>query len=299
MGKQGDRAMIKTFMPTDSYKLFKTTIANCTTTRENYCSVELELYTINGNLLTFHVSFSITYLDKKPFEIFGIARNITKDKLLQNQVLSKIIETEEHEKKIFAEELHDGLGSMISTMNIYVGMLMKNNKSQQQKTEYLNQLRKLANEAISNVRFFTNSLAPGVLNDFGLVAAIKLHCERINETYPELIVFKDPGIVNRFDRIIEINLYRIAVELINNSLKYAEASNINISINIKNKYIILQYQDNGKGFDIGKVLHSSISGNGIKNIFARVKSLEGTCDFNSKENEGVRFLFKVPNIRRN
>jgi PAS domain S-box-containing protein len=293
-GKPENKVKIKVYMTSESYKRFKRTIAECVSKEVKYCAEEIELYSLNGDLLTFKVSFLITYMDQKVKEIFGIARNTTRDKMMQNQILSKIIETEEREKKAFSEELHDGLGSLLSTINIYIGMLMKKDKTRQQKEGYLDELRKLAHEAVSNVRLFSNSLTPNVLNDFGLIVAIKLYSDRINTTRPGLINVHEPKNLPRFDRIIEINLYRIILELINNSLKYAQSTSIDIDLDCKGRNIILQFRDNGRGFDMDKVLQSVTTGAGIKNIMARVKSLNGTFDFTSQENKGVSYHFVIP-----
>jgi PAS domain S-box-containing protein len=289
------RVKIKNYMTSESYARLKKTLSGALAKESKYCAEEIEMYALNGKLLTFQVSFSIAYTTKSP-EIFGIAQNITRNKMMQNQILSKIIETEEREKKSFAEELHDGLGSLLSTINIYIGLLQKKDKPQEQKDIYLEQLKKLVHEAVSNVRLFANSLTPNVLNDFGLLSAIRLFCDKVNTTRHGLVKFHEPENLPRLDRIVEINLYRITLELINNSLKYANATSINIHLFSREKNIILQYNDNGKGFDMDKILKSSTSGMGTKNIIARVKSLNGTCDFHSQENKGVNFNFIIPRI---
>ncbi|MEI6766577.1 MAG: PAS domain S-box protein [Bacteroidota bacterium] len=292
-GKITPSTKLQTILTAESYRKLKNSLNKAYSVKEKYCSEEIEMFARNGNILSFQLSFSITYYNDKPLELFGIARNITQNILFQNQVLSKIIETEEREKKSFAEELHDGLGALLATINIYVTMLQKPEKTKEQKEAYLEQLKKLVHEAVTNIRLFVNTLTPNVLSDFGLVTAAKLFVDKINITRPGLIEFDSPAKFPRFDKIIEINLYRILLELINNTMKYAEASSIKIKLSLKGKKLLLHYEDNGKGFDIEGILASNYSGMGVKNLFARVKSLNGIVDYISTPGKGTRVDIEV------
>jgi PAS domain S-box-containing protein len=285
---------IKSFLPIRSYRKLQSIFMETMNLEKKYCSAEIDMIAKNGSLLTFRVNFSLTHHNNELTEIFGIARNITTDNMLQNQVLSKIIETEEREKKSFAEELHDGLGSLLSTINIYIGLLQKKEKTSDEKNSYLKELNKLVHEAIDNVRMYANSLTPNVLNDFGLRTAIKLYCEKINTTRPDFIQINVPARLLQVDKIVEINIYRILMELINNSIKYSGAKQIQIHLNSEGKNLLMKYIDNGKGFSVEQALSSSVSGMGVKNVFARVKSLNGTCDFESDPGKGVHVSIIVP-----
>lgn len=287
-GKFNKELSIKTILNEETYdsvkKVFNKTIA----AKENHASHEIEVEARNGKMLSFEISYFVNYKKGKPEEVFGIARNITEDKMLQNEVLSKIIEAEEREKKMFAEELHDGLGSMLSTINIYISLLQKKDKSPEERDNYIQYLKKLVSEAISNIRLYANSLTPNVLNDFGLETAISLFIEKVNNTKPGLVEFRCDEINPRFTKNVEINLYRIVLELINNSNKYANANRIDVEIKNDPNKITLLYKDDGIGFDFERVLGSNVSGMGVKNILARAKSLNGICDFISKPNEGIQ-----------
>jgi PAS domain S-box-containing protein len=295
-GKFEPGIKIGQFLAPDSYRKLHHTFLETIRMRQNYCAGEMEVYTRNGKLLTFQAGFSLTYIGNKLYEIFGIARNITENKMLQNQVLSKIIETEEKEKKAFAEELHDGLGSLLSTINIYVGLLRKKEKSEADRDVYLKELHNLVNDAVANVRNYANSLTPNVLNDFGLISAVTLFGEKINTTQPGLVTFDFPATEITISRIIEINIYRILLELMNNSMKYSNANSIRISIHEDGAHLRVSYSDNGKGFDLEKVLTSEVSGMGIKNIYTRVSSLNGTCELYSQNGKGVRVEISIPII---
>ncbi len=292
-GKFERSVPIKEFLSIESYKNLRIAVRKSFLNRETFFVQEINLFSINATLLTLELILNIYYQENKIKEIFGIARNITKSKLSQNEALSKVIEAEERQKKLFAQELHDGLGALLSTINIYVGLLMKTEKSRKQRKEYLENLKSLVNEAVTDVRYFVDTLAPNVLNDFGLVTAIKSFCDKVNATSKGLIKFKEPKRRIEILKIIEINFYRIILELINNSLKYSESTKISIEIIDEKDHVILNYSDNGKGFDVNEVLNTNLSGMGIKNIIARINSLNGTCDFKSNFGSGTQIAINV------
>ena len=292
-GKFGGKTPVMEFVPEETFRKVKTAFINAYKRHKNYIVQEIDLVSRTGALITLEVNLSAYLKNNKIYEVFGIARNITRSKLMQNQVLSLVIEAEERQKKMFAEELHDGLGSLLSTINIYVGLLQKKNKTQQERDEYLENLRKLVHEAVSNVRFFVNSMTPNVLNDFGLVRAVKIFCDKINTTSKGLITFTEPAAELQLNKIIEINFYRIVLELINNSMKYSQAGEINIVLEDLGDKLALHYSDNGKGFDLEQVMNAKVSGMGVKNIHARINSLNGKCEFASSPGGGTRVTATV------
>jgi PAS domain S-box-containing protein len=287
-GKFNKEIHIKHILNEETYDSVKKVYNKAIAAKENHAVHEIEAEARNGKMLSFEISYFVNYKKGKPQDVFGIARNITEDKMLQNEVLSKIIEAEEREKKMFAAELHDGLGSMLSTINIYISLLQKKDKSPEERDNYIKYLKKLVSEAISNIRLYANSLTPNVLNDFGLETAISLFIEKVNNAKPGLVEFRCDEINPRFTKNTEINLYRIVLELINNSNKYSNANRIDIDIKNEQNKITLLYKDDGIGFDFERVLGSNVSGMGVKNILARAKSLNGVCDFVSKPNEGTQ-----------
>jgi signal transduction histidine kinase len=91
------------------------------------------------------------------------------------------------------------------------------------------------------------------------------------------------------DHFLEINLYRISIELINNTIKYANASEINLTINKNNSIVELDYSDNGVGFEMVEVKR----GLGLGNIKSRVESMKGLMQYQSKINQGVAVHIEI------
>ena len=95
----------------------------------------------------------------------------------------------------------------------------------------------------------------------------------------------------KIDSEIELAIYRILSELTNNSLKYADAKNINLNLAVENDRLTMNYSDDGKGFDLKEVKNTT--GNGMKNIVARTEAFGGIVNIWSKINEGTKITLKL------
>ena len=148
------------------------------------------------------------------------------------------------------------------------------------------------NEAIESIREISNNLSPRIINTFGVNAALKNFISNINEAQKLKINFTS-NLEKRYEKNIEIILYRIISELVNNTLKYADASIAEINI-VDSQYIIwLQYTDNGKGFDVSKIMESA-KGVGMFNIIQRINTLDGKIKIDSSIGRGVNILIEIP-----
>jgi signal transduction histidine kinase len=98
----------------------------------------------------------------------------------------------------------------------------------------------------------------------------------------------------RFDDNVEVVLYRVICELINNTIKHAQAKKINISLNKDGEYLNIVYKDDGKGFDVDNVINQpASSGMGFSNIYSRINSLKGEINIESEHKKGTLVTIKV------
>ncbi len=222
--------------------------------------------------------------------IFTIS-DITERKQMEKQVLDAIIKTEEKERERFAKDLHDDLGPLLSSVKMYVGMLKKVEKKEKQDF-ILSNLQEIVKEAIATTKDVSNDLNPHVLNNYGLISALRLFVEKISQQTP--IKFTEDIGDARYSVAIELSLYRIAKELINNSLKHAEASQLKLSIHEKGAFLCLDYEDNGKGLSEEILKTSKPGGMGLSNIISRAKSLNAKHTFHANLNKGFKFELQVP-----
>ncbi|MDD5569694.1 MAG: sensor histidine kinase [Bacteroidales bacterium] len=219
--------------------------------------------------------------------------NMYKQNQSKRKILTAIVETEEKEKKRFAEDLHDGLGPLLSGAKLSINELQSEKHSPEKKDEFFKMANDLIKESIKNTRMIANNLMPGVLGDYGLINALETFCAKIEKTGAVKILI-DTDIHNkRYNAIIEITLYRVILELINNTLKHAAASTINIKIYERDKYLNVSYSDNGKGFELQKIMNDAKKGLGLNNVINRIKTIDGKCEFKSEPDKGTLALIEV------
>lgn len=252
---------------------------------------ETEHLTKTGHIIPTEMKSRLISFNGRP-AILSISRNITERKKIQKQIIQTIIKTEEKERKRFAADLHDGLSPILSTIRLYSDLLRSKYKSKGQETELIDNIEELADMAISSAKEISNNLTPQVLHDFGLATAIEEFCRFLNKTKSVKITTDTSGYKVQ-DRIFaESILYQTAKELIHNTVKHAEAQHIFIELKNTEKYIYLYYKDDGIGFDTAKL--SGVSGGlGLSNIQNKIKTLKGTCDFNSRPGKGMFVLISV------
>lgn len=203
----------------------------------------------------------------------------------ESRVLSAIIRTEENERQLFAKELHDGLGPLISSIKMAVSALIpERNKTKNKKI--LDITHKLIEESISTIKEISNKLSPHVLNNFGLLKAVNSFIGKLDFSETLRINVRSNIEDLRFEYNVEVILYRVICELISNTIEHADATEINIGLNYDRQILTLDYSDNGKGFDPGTILNGQ-TGMGYVNIQSRIKSIHGNISVKSNMDQGM------------
>ncbi len=210
----------------------------------------------------------------------------------EKKVINAIINTEENERKRFAKDLHDGLGPILSTVKMSLSALNDRIKDASG-TVILNNTNHLVNEAIATIKDISNNLSPHVLSNFGLSSAIGAFTTKINQTKAVDIDFKSNMEAQRLENDKEVVIYRAVCELINNSILHSGASRIEIELNKHEKFVTLQFNDNGRGFDTSTLSKEDTKGMGLSNIETRVKTVEGVFILESTPGKGTSALIKM------
>jgi len=242
-----------------------------------------------GVLITFFIIVGVILIR----EIFHSLKKAEIDRLrTEKRVLNAIINTEENEKRRFAKDLHDGLGPLLSTVKMSLSSLNQK-MTDQQGLVILNNTNHLVNEAINTIKDISNNLSPHVLTNFGLASAIGAFTAKINQTKAIKIDFKSNMESHRLENDKEVVIYRAVCELINNSIQHSGASKIDIELNKHEKFVTLQFYDNGRGFDTATLSREDNKGMGLSNIETRVRTVEGVFILESTPGRGTSALIKV------
>ena len=213
-----------------------------------------------------------------------IARTESQRRISERRILNTVLRTEEKERQRFSKDLHDGLGPLLSSAKMSVSALNSADMSEQNK-EIIRNVNYVVDEAIRSLREISANLSPHVLNDFGLSRAISNFINKLPRGEMR-IVFETNLKNERFDTDIEVILYRVVCELINNSLKHSGAARVHY----QQGQIRIRYKDNGCGFDPDKV---GQKGMGISNIFSRISSLKGEVSIDSSPGAGMRAVVDI------
>ena len=235
------------------------------------------------------ISAGVVMLDKL---IIYIDRLNHHRQMTDKRILTAVLRTEERTRANFSKELHDGLGPLLSSAKISLSALA-GGETDKSRRELLDNTLYVVEEAVRSLREISNNLSPQVLTDFGLARGIQNFIDRTAALHNQKISFTTNLKGNRYDTDIEVIMYRVVCELITNSLKHAECSEIRLSLTITDDVLVLQYSDNGKGFNPQAMIDC---GMGLSNIHSRVNTLNGDFDITSSKDKGMKASVKV-NVR--
>ena len=200
-----------------------------------------------------------------------------------------LVECQEEERKRIAGELHDGLGVLLSATKMQIALLGDKNPEHK---EMVDKAARLLEQASGDVRKISHNMMPGLLTKLGFFEAVEDLFENITDKQDLNAVCTITGEQDRLAENKEIMLYRIVQEMVNNTLKHAEARKINLDIKILPEMLDIKYSDDGKGFDFKQKLESESIG--LKSIQSRVDFLNGKLTVVSRPGEGVNYSVKVP-----
>lgn len=202
----------------------------------------------------------------------------------ENKVLSAVIKTEEQERQRFAKELHDGLGPLLSVVKMLVsGLEVKNDSEVNEKIKH--NLKQAVDEAIISVRDISANISPHILNNFGLKEAVNSFIKKLRPAEGIDIKFTTNIESRRFGYNAEVIMYRVICELINNTLRHAEAHRVQIDLQLEENVLYLEYTDDGIGFDVNR--QTTRYGMGLDNMQYRLRSGNGDLKVESQRGKGM------------
>jgi PAS domain S-box-containing protein len=228
---------------------------------------------------------AISYAKQKA--ILAVFRDNTEKINRERTIFSAAIQAEEKERLRLSKELHDGLGPLLSTIRIYLDVLEKKPGD----VEIQHRINTTLNESIKSVKEISNNLSPYILQNLGVVKAIRGFIDKITFNQ-QLEVEFESNIENRLAETIEIAVYRLITELLNNTLKHASAKRVNIKIVLEEQLLTVSYSDNGIGFDL-EALKQRTSGIGLFNIKSRIEKLGGTITINTSIGKGFQLFAQI------
>ena len=209
----------------------------------------------------------------------------------QQVLLKATIEGQERERKRLAKDLHDGIGSLLSGLSLNLKFQKNKSNTDPHQADFLKEAVKLVDEGIENVRTVSHNLMPATLEQFGLLSAIKECIGPINKTGEININLLAENDEFRLPSELSLGLLRVLQELIQNTIKHANATKVDVIVQFNTDKIIMCYKDNGIGFSLDTI---ETHGIGLKNIQSRIQALNGTLLFVQSKTTGFEVKIKAP-----
>ncbi|HYG01370.1 MAG TPA: ATP-binding protein [Chryseosolibacter sp.] len=202
------------------------------------------------------------------------------------------IQSQESERKRFAQDLHDGMGQLISALRLALNSV-HTKSSIEDRVAVTEKGEKILNAMHDEIRGIAFNLMPQTLVKHGLVPALCEMCDRINDSKKIRIQVQSLDMPERLDEVYEVSLYRVIQEWINNIIKYADATSIQVQLTGYEDECNILIEDDGKGFN--PLLLEQGHGNGWRNIKSRINLIKSSIEIDSREGyNGTTTIIKVP-----
>ncbi|GAA4849352.1 AAA family ATPase [Algivirga pacifica] len=216
-------------------------------------------------------------------------------KLIEEQkskYLAAIVETQEKERKRIAEDLHDSLGALLGSVKMLFTHLQdpfEQNVEHTKAQEYIKALQ-LLDDACQEVRRISHNMLPSSLTKFGLITTLSSFVDQVQSSSGLEINFQAYGFEDRLPSNIEVAVYRICLELLQNINKHAKAKQIDFQLMRYDDSLNISIEDDGIGFD----LSHKPTGIGLENIASRVDYLKGSYQIDSRPGYGTSVMIDIP-----
>lgn len=223
----------------------------------------------------------------KPYQYLAIRYEISNRKRIEQELqnmMVRIIDVQEEERKRLSRNLHDGIGQ-----NLYSHLITINRLLSELDHPLLQQMQKEATELIEEIREISWELRPSVLDDLGLVPAIRSFLSRFSEHY-HIDVYFDCVLRRRLNISIELTIYRVIQEALTNIRKYAHVTEAWVTIREFDDVIRVMVEDKGKGFEQKE---QSI-GVGLFSMDERARSVGGDLSIDAAPGMGTKIILEVP-----
>ena len=200
-------------------------------------------------------------------------------------------EGQEKERSRIAGDLHDRLGSLLSTVKLHFNSLDNAIGNDESAKKSFNFALELLDNSVEEVREVSRNLSKGVLVQFGLIAAVENMSDAINSAGKIKMEVISVGVESRLNSEIEITLFRVVQELITNVIRHAQTNEVFVQFSGAGSHLSIMVEDHGVGFNINDVKSNGI---GIENLKSRVQSVGGAFTVDSVIGEGTTIIIEIP-----
>jgi PAS domain S-box-containing protein len=282
-------------LPEEIHKNEKYFIRSMSGESNNYETIILHK---KGHRINMEITAVPIFIKGRVTGIHGIAKDISERKRANEALKNfsrKLVENQENERQRIAAELHDGLGQNLLSISNGIKHYLSSIDEEDESVHELSKISSLAIESVEEASEIAYNLHPHILDQLGLKSAIESMVTRTENTSNIEIALFIHDANSKYSKNIEINIFRIIQEGLNNIVKHSCATSAKVSIKTDNKIIGIEISDNGKG--IKEKRNSSVDwerGFGLKNIHERVRMFGGNFAIDTKAGKGTVLKVKLP-----
>ncbi|WP_234734281.1 ATP-binding protein [Tellurirhabdus bombi] len=209
---------------------------------------------------------------------------------------SYLLAGQEEERKRLSRDLHDGIGQMLTAIKLQIESLETSLNGPNKKAQNIGTLKALVTQTIQEARNVSNNLMPTVLSDFGLIPALEMLADTNAQDSPIEVIFHTTLNDIRFEKNLEIVLYRISQEAVSNAIRHAKPHQITIELFEKDNYLHLIVCDDGIGFRVQRSSkpQSGRQSQGIHNMQERATLINAKFKLTSAPDKGTRVQVSIP-----
>jgi signal transduction histidine kinase len=230
----------------------------------------------------------------------ALSEDLRRQTTQQQELLKRLITAQEDERKRVARELHDELGQSLSALSLHSEVVGKFIHSDPERAvEQLFLTRELINRTTDQMYELILALRPSVLDDLGLVAALRSHAERLFNGSGITFNLDSSGLVKRLPPSIETALYRIFQEALSNIIRHSGADQVKVTLIRRDGFFEGEIADNGRGFDT-EIIERKVNsphGLGLLGMRERVAQCGGSMELISGKGEGTRIQVRIPLVK--
>jgi two-component system, NarL family, sensor histidine kinase NreB len=241
---------------------------------------------VDSTVLTLTVAPLLYWLIVRPLRVVADERS---------RLLAHVFEIQDAERQQVARDLHDEIGQSFTSLLVQMRVL-EDAPTLDAAKSLARELRELSGNVYDQIRSLARGLHPSVLDDLGLVEALRRLAEDFETTHGTTVSLHVSGISKeRLNRNVETTAYRIVQESLTNCAKYAQAANIDVSVIREPEQLTVTIADNGQGFDVGLAMNTSQSATfGLTNMRERALLLKGSFVVRSRPGNGTTVTLRLP-----
>lgn len=260
-------------------------------------SIPLNLTPESSNSLRYFMVYHLIDKQEHVFSLTLKSRGVVKrmDQMAKQRQLTRYVNrAHEAERKRISQDLHDSIAQGVYSAIMGVRRLSEGTLSSDQTAQLASEIEHQLADTLSEVKGMALDIRPSVLDNFGLLAALRVLAKRLAENSGTAISVIGDADTSHLSTDVQSVLYRIGQESINNALKHAQAHEINVLLVAHDHYMLLEIIDDGIGFNVPK--HQRFNGRslGLMNMNERVKALNGTFEIKSEPGNGTTVTAKFP-----